>query len=144
MYLNTLKPAAGAKKAKKRVGRGIGSGKGKTCGMGHKGQKARSGSGMMLGFEGGQTPLQWRVPKFGFVSRKSLVSDEIRLHELNNFQGKVDIEVLQKAGLIASTIKFVKVVATGKLTKSIELVGIKTTAAARQAIEAAGGKVVDA
>jgi large subunit ribosomal protein L15 len=144
MHLNTLKPAPGSRPAKKRVGRGIGSGKGKTCGMGHKGQKARSGAGMMIGFEGGQTPLQWRVPKFGFVSRKSLVSDEIRLHELNKFDGRVDMDVLHKSGLIASTVKFVKVVATGKLEKAIELVGIKTTAAARQQIEAAGGKVVDA
>lgn len=143
MQLNTLKPAAGAKTAKKRVGRGIGSGKGKTCGKGHKGQRARSGSGKVPSIQSGGTPLLWAVPKFGFNSRKALVTDEIRLHELNRFEGTVDIETLHKANLIPSTIKFVKVIATGKIEKAVQLVGIKATSAAKKMIEAAGGQVID-
>lgn len=143
MQFNTIKPAAGSKPKSKRLGRGIGSGKGKTCGFGHKGQKARSGAGMMLGFEGGQMPIQRRLPKFGFTSRKAMITDEVRLHELNKFEGKVDLETLHKAGLIDNNIKRVKVIATGKLEKAITLVGIKVTAGARKLIEAAGGKVED-
>ncbi len=141
MYLNSLKPAQGSKKNTKRVGRGIGSGTGKTCGRGHKGQKSRSGGKVMIGFEGGQMPLQKRLPKIGFSSRVSIVTDEIRLHELNRFDDVVDLEVLKKANLVKKNIKNVKVFASGEITKAITLKGIKATKGARAAIEAAGGKV---
>lgn len=142
MQLNTIKPAAGAKKTRKRVGRGIGCGTGKTCGRGHKGQHSRSGGFHKSGFEGGQMPLQRRIPKFGFTSRKSLVRDEIRLHELAQVAGDVvNMETLREAGLINSTTKHVKVVLSGELSKAVKLVGIKATAGAKKAIEAAGGSV---
>ncbi len=141
MHLNTLKPAAGAKHNKKRLGRGIGTGKGKTAGRGHKGQKSRSGGKVMRGFEGGQMPLQRRLPKFGFTSRKAMVTDEIRLDELNRFDGDVTLEVLRQSGLITSNILRVKVIASGKVEKAVNLVGIKATKGAREQIEAAGGKV---
>ncbi len=141
MYLNSLKPAQGSKKNAKRVGRGIGSGTGKTCGRGHKGQKSRSGGTVMIGFEGGQMPLQKRLPKIGFSSRVSIVTDEIRLHELNRFDDVVDLEVLKKANLVKKNIKHVKVFASGEITKAITLKGIKATKGARAAIEAAGGKI---
>ncbi len=142
MYLNTLKPAAGAKQDRKRVGRGIGSGLGKTCGRGHKGQKSRSGGYHKVGFEGGQMPLQRRVPKVGFSSRVGRVTDEIRLHELNNLDADViDLDVLKKANLINKSILHVKVMVSGKIEKAVTLKGIRASKGAREAIEAAGGKV---
>ncbi len=143
MYLNSLKPADGSNKTGKRVGRGIGSGTGKTCGRGHKGQKSRSGGTVMVGFEGGQMPLQKRLPKIGFSSRVSIISDEIRLHELNRFDDVVDLEALKKANLITKNIKRVKVFASGEITKALTLKGIKATKGAQAAIEAAGGKIED-
>ncbi len=142
MQLNTLKPAAGSRKARKRVGRGIGSGLGKTCGRGHKGQKSRSGGFHKVGFEGGQMPLQRRVPKVGFRSRVGMVTDEIRLHELNNIDADViDLAALKQANLVNKSIQRVKVMASGKLEKAVTLKGIRVTKGAREAIEAAGGKV---
>lgn len=142
MRLNTLSPAPGSKPTRNRVGRGIGSGSGKTCGKGHKGQKARSGGYHKVGFEGGQMPLQRRLPKFGFTSRKSLAHDEIRLSELDKMQAEiVDLEALRSEGLITSNIKTVKVMLSGEITRSITLKGIPVTKGAREAIEKAGGKV---
>jgi len=142
MRLNTLKPAAGARKSRKRVGRGIGSGLGKTAGRGHKGQKSRSGGFHKVGFEGGQMPLQRRLPKVGFRSRIGMVTDEIRLHELNKVDAEViDLEALRKAGLINRNIQRVKVMASGTIDKAVTLKGIMVTSGARQAIEADGGKV---
>lgn len=144
MHLNTLKPAAGAKRARKRVGRGIGSGLGKTCGRGHKGQKARAGGFHKLGFEGGQMPLQRRLPKSGFSSRVSRITDEIRLHELNKITDKViTMDSLRQANLINGTIERVKVIVSGELKRKVHLSGIKVTRGARTAIENAGGKVED-
>lgn len=142
MFLNTLKPAAGSRKTRKRVGRGIGSGSGKTCGRGHKGQKSRSGGFHKVGFEGGQMPLQRRVPKVGFRSRVGMVTDEIRLHELNNIDADViDLAALKEANLVNKSILHVKVMVSGKLEKAVTLKGIRVTKGAREAIEAAGGKV---
>jgi len=142
MYLNTLKPAEGAKQNRKRVGRGIGSGFGKTCGRGHKGQKSRSGGYHKVGFEGGQMPLQRRVPKVGFSSRVGRVTDEIRLHELNTLDADViDLDVLKKANLINKSVLHVKVMVSGKIEKAVTLKGIRVSKGAREAIEAAGGKV---
>ena len=142
MHLNTLSPAPGAKKAKKRCGRGIGSGIGKTGGRGHKGQKSRSGGSVRPGFEGGQMPLKQRLPKFGFTSRKSLVRAEVRLHELNLIKGDVvDIHALKDAGLITRNIVAVKVMLSGEITRPITLRGIAVTKGAQAAIEAAGGKI---
>lgn len=142
MQLNTIKPALGSKQSKIRLGRGIGSGLGKTAGRGHKGQHSRAGGSHKPGFEGGQMPLQRRLPKFGFVSRKSLVTAEVRLGELNAIQSDfVDLLELKKANLINSKIEFVKVFASGELKKALTVRGIKVTAGAKKAIEAAGGKV---
>lgn len=142
MLLNTIKPAFGAKRARKRLGRGVGSGLGKTAGRGHKGQHARAGLSHKPGFEGGQMPLQRRLPKFGFVSRKAMVTAEIRLSELNNLKADVvDIFTLKEANLISSTIEFVKVFASGEIKKPVKLRGIKVTAGAKKAIEAAGGSI---
>jgi len=142
MRLNTLKPAEGARKPRKRVGRGIGSGLGKTAGRGHKGQKSRSGGFHKVGFEGGQMPLQRRLPKVGFRSRIGMVTDEIRLHELNKVDAEViDLDALRKAGLINRNIQRVKVMASGSIDRPVTLKGIMVTKGARQAIEAAGGKV---
>ncbi|HEB56984.1 MAG TPA: 50S ribosomal protein L15 [Gammaproteobacteria bacterium] len=142
MYLNTLKPADGAKQNRKRVGRGIGSGLGKTCGRGHKGQKSRSGGYHKVGFEGGQMPLQRRVPKVGFSSRIGRVSDEIRLHELNKLDAEViDLAALRKANLISKSVLHVKVMLSGKIEKAVTLKGLRVSKGAREAIEAAGGKV---
>lgn len=142
LRLNSLSPAIGSKTARRRVGRGIGSGLGKTCGRGHKGMKARTGGGVKAGFEGGQMPLQRRLPKFGFVSRKGLVSAQVRLSELNKLDSaQADIESLKKAGLIRKNVKFAKVVLSGELSKKIVLKGIKASKGARAAIEAAGGSV---
>ncbi|PKH02583.1 50S ribosomal protein L15 [Psychromonas sp. MB-3u-54] len=142
MKLNTLSPAAGAKHAAKRVGRGIGSGLGKTCGRGHKGQKSRSGGSIRPGFEGGQMPLKQRLPKFGFTSRKSLVSGEVRLNEIAKVDGDVvTIETLKQAGLLVNTVKFAKVVLSGEISRSVTVQGLRVTKGARAAIEAAGGKI---
>ena len=144
MRLNTLKPADGSKQDRKRVGRGIGSGSGKTCGRGHKGQKSRSGGFHKIGFEGGQMPLQRRLPKMGFSSRKSRFVDELRLNELALVEGDVvDLDALRAANLISRTISSVKVFASGSIDKAVTLKGIRVTKGARAAIEAAGGKIED-
>jgi large subunit ribosomal protein L15 len=144
MYLNTIKPAPGSKPPGKRLGRGIGSGKGKTCGKGHKGQKARAGGYHKVGFEGGQMPIQRRIPKCGFRSRKALIREEIRLSDLNKMDASVaviDLEALLTADLIRNTTRFVKVILFGKIERAITLRGMPITAGARKAIEEAGGKV---
>ena len=144
MNLNTLSPAAGSKTAGKRLGRGIGSGLGKTGGRGHKGQKSRSGGKVRVGFEGGQMPMQRRLPKFGFTSRKSLVSTEVNLFEIAKVEGDVvDVNALQAAGLVKKNIQFVKVVKSGEVSRAVTVKGLKVTKGAREAIEAAGGKVED-
>ena len=144
MRLNTLAPAPGSKKDSKRVGRGIGSGLGKTCGRGHKGQKSRSGGFRKIGFEGGQMPLQRRLPKVGFVSRKSLTTAELRLHELARVEADViDLQALKDANLISRNMQRVKVFASGSIDKAVTLKGIPVSRGARAAIEAAGGKVED-
>lgn len=142
MRLNGLSPAPGSRTVKKRVGRGIGSGLGKTGGRGHKGLKSRSGGSVKPGFEGGQMPLQRRLPKFGFTSRKSLNRDEIRLAELSKIQGdEVTMETLRQARLIGENIKDVKIILAGEISRAITVKGIKITKGAQAAIEAAGGKV---
>ena len=144
MRLNTLSPAPGRHKAAKRVGRGIGSGFGKTCGRGHKGQKARAGGRVRPGFEGGQMPLQKRLPKYGFTSRIGRVSAEIRLAELNRIPGGVvDLAALRSAGLIGSSIERAKIFLAGELEpgRVLTVRGLTVTAGARAAIEAAGGMV---
>lgn len=142
MRLNTLSPAAGAKQAPKRVGRGIGSGLGKTGGRGHKGQKSRSGGTVKPGFEGGQMPLQRRLPKFGFTSRKARYVAEVRVAELNKVAAEViDLAALKAADLIAEEIKSVKVILSGEINKAVSLKGLRVTKGAQAAIEAAGGKV---
>ena len=142
MRLNTLKPAAGSRKDSKRVGRGIGSGLGKTCGRGHKGQKSRTGGFHKIGFEGGQMPLQRRLPKVGFNSRTSRFADELRLNELALVEGDVvDLDSLKKANLISREVKTVKVFASGAIEKAVTVKGLKVTRGARAAIEAAGGKI---
>tara|TARA_R110001592_G_scaffold215025_1_gene468158 strand:+ start:10371 stop:10805 length:435 start_codon:yes stop_codon:yes gene_type:complete len=144
MRLNTLSPAPGSKKDAKRVGRGIGSGTGKTAGRGHKGQKARSGGSIRPGFEGGQMPLQKRLPKYGFSSRISRTTAQIRLSELNAVEGDVvDLETLKNADLINDNIARVRVFLSGELGKAVNLKGITVTKGAREAIEKAGGKVED-
>jgi large subunit ribosomal protein L15 len=142
MRLNTLSPAPGRVKEGKRCGRGIGSGLGKTGGRGHKGQKSRTGGSVRPGFEGGQMPLQKRLPKYGFTSRLAAVTAEIRLSELNLIEGDVaDIEALLKARLINNNISRAKVVLSGEIKKAITLKGIGATKGAAAAIVAAGGKV---
>jgi large subunit ribosomal protein L15 len=142
MRLNTLQPAPGSKTDRKRVGRGIGSGLGKTCGRGHKGQKSRSGGFHKVGFEGGQMPLQRRLPKVGFVSRVSLTTAEVRLGELAKVEGDViDLDSLKKAGLVAKSMKRAKIFASGKIERAVNVKGIPVTKGAKAAIEAAGGTV---
>lgn len=142
MLLNTLHPAPGSRKKSKRLGRGIGSGKGKTCGRGHKGQKARAGGYHKVGFEGGQMPIQRRIPKSGFRSRQSLYRSEIYLSDLNKIEDNViDWASLVKAGLIRFDTKEVKIVASGKLERAVTVRGIAVTAGARSAIESAQGKI---
>ncbi len=142
MRLNELKPAPGSKSDRKRVGRGIGSGLGKTCGRGHKGQKSRSGGFHKLGFEGGQMPLQRRLPKVGFRSRRALERDEIRLGELESIEGnEVSLDSLRKAGLIGRGIKRVKIVKSGAVSRAFSVSGVAVTAGAKADIEAAGGSV---
>lgn len=144
MQLNKLSPAEGSIKAKKRVGRGVGSGWGKTCGTGHKGQKSRTGGTVKPGFEGGQMPLQMRLPKFGFSSRVGRITAEIRSSELNKVEGDVvNMESLRKAGLITSNIKRVKVMLSGDVTRKLSVEGIRVSKGAKEAIEKAGGSVAD-
>lgn len=142
MKLNTLSPAPGSKKDRKRVGRGIGSGLGKTAGRGHKGQKSRSGGMPKIGFEGGQMPLQRRLPKIGFSSRQAKFSEEVRLYQIQAM--KVDIidrEALVKVGLVGRRVTKVKVINTGDISRAVTLQGLMVTKGAQAAIEAAGGKV---
>ena len=142
MRLNELKPGKGSQKSPQRLGRGIGSGKGKTCGRGHKGQRARAGGFHKIGFEGGQMPLQRRLPKFGFTSRISLVSQEIRLNDLQKLTASViDLKILKEANVIAKNVKKARVIASGEIKKAITLKGITASRGARIAIEAAGGKI---
>jgi large subunit ribosomal protein L15 len=141
MNLNTIAPAAGEKKAAKRVGRGIGSGLGKTCGRGHKGQKSRSGGFHKRGFEGGQMPLQRRLPKVGFKSRKSATTAEIRLDVLASIDAdSIDLLTLKTAGAVPENTLRVKVVNSGELSKAVTVKGLSASAGAKAAIEAAGGK----
>jgi large subunit ribosomal protein L15 len=144
MYLNTLKPAPGTKTVAKRVGRGIGSGFGKTCGRGHKGQHSRSGGYHKVGFEGGQMPLQRRLPKVGFVSLKAKLTAQVCLHELEAVkEDVVNLVNLKSANIIPQTSKRAKVIVSGKLTKAITIKGLAVTKGARSAIEAAGGTIED-
>lgn len=142
MFLNTLSPAEGAKTSAKRVGRGIGSGLGKTGGRGHKGLKSRSGGSVKPGFEGGQMPLQRRLPKFGFNSRQAAYVAEIRLNELTLVEGDtVDLEALKKANVIGHVIQRARVILSGEIKSAVTVKGLKVTKGAKAAIEAAGGKV---
>ncbi len=142
MYLNTIQPSEGSRKKSKRVGRGIGCTLGKTCGRGHKGQKARSGGFHKVGFEGGQMPLQRRLPKVGFKSLKSKYSAEVRLNELNNLDVDViDLKVLISSNIVPEFTKTAKIIKSGDLLKAVNLKGIKVTVGARVSIEAFGGKV---
>ena len=144
MKLNTLKPAEGSKKNRTRVGRGIGSGHGKTAGRGHKGQKARSGGNTKVGFEGGQMPLQRRVPKLGFSSQVTFSTQEVRLHELNNIEGdKIDLAVLKANNVVNKSTLHAKVIKSGEINKPVTVVGLKLTKGAKEAIEKAGGKIED-
>jgi len=144
MRLNELSPAKGAKTARKRVGRGIGSGHGKTGGRGHKGQKSRSGGKVAPGFEGGQMPLQRRLPKFGFTSRQAQYTAEVRLNELTKVEGDiVDLAALKAADIIGDKIKRARVILSGEIKQAVTIKGLKVTKGAKAAIEAAGGKVED-
>ena len=144
MRLINLQPAPGSKQDRKRVGRGIGSGSGKTAGRGHKGQKSRAGGFHKVGFEGGQMPLQRRLPKAGFRSDKAAFSAEVRLGELARVDAEVvNLETLKIAGILSHRIKLAKVIASGKLDKAVKVEGLKVTPGARAAIEAAGGSIAD-
>ncbi len=144
MRLNTLKPAEGARRTRKRVGRGIGSGLGKTGGRGDKGQRSRSGGSTPRGFEGGQMPLQRRLPKSGFTSRMAMQSAQVRLHELAKVDADViDLSALRTAGIVGHNVQRAKVMLSGTLDKAVVLKGIGVTKGARAAIEAAGGRVED-
>ena len=144
MQLNTLKPAIGSKTTRKRVGRGAGSGLGKTAGRGHKGQKSRSGGYHKVGFEGGQMPLQRRLPKVGFNSRLASVTAEIRLHEIDKIDAEIiDLGALQKAGFISKSVKRAKVILSGEIKNAKTIKGLGATKGARAAIEASGGKIED-
>ena len=142
MRLNTLKPASGAKHARLRVGRGASAGQGKTCGRGVKGQRARKGGYHKVGFEGGQMPLQRRLPKVGFRSAVAATRAEVRLDELAKLEAAViDLEALKQAGIVAAGTERVKVILSGKIEKAVQLKGVAVTRGARAAIEAAGGKI---
>lgn len=144
MYLNDLSPADGSRKKSKRVGRGIGSGIGKTGGRGHKGQKSRSGGSVKPGFEGGQQPLQRRLPKFGFSSRKAGKTAEVRLHELTKVKGDmIDLAALKAANLVRGNILRAKIVLSGELNRPVTVKGLGVTKGARAAMEASGGKIED-
>jgi large subunit ribosomal protein L15 len=142
MRLNDMRPAAGARQSRKRVGRGIGSGLGKTCGRGHKGQHARAGGFNKVGFEGGQMPMQRRLPKVGFRSHLKRSTAQVTLAELARVEGElVNMASLKAANLVAKRMKRAKIVASGKITRAVTVKGLRVTAGARAAIEAAGGKV---
>jgi large subunit ribosomal protein L15 len=142
MRLNTIKPAAGSKPARKRVGRGIGSGLGKTSGRGHKGQKSRSGGKVQIGFEGGQMPLQRRLPKVGFRSKMARSTAEVRLNEIAKVEGDVvDMAALHAADILPLTMSRAKVILSGEIARAVTVKGIRCTKGAQAAIEAAGGKV---
>ena len=141
MRLNDLKPADGSRKEPKRLGRGHSAGQGKTSGRGVKGQRARSGGYHKVGFEGGQMPLQRRLPKIGFASRKGRFSEELRLGELATLDGEVDLLALKTAGLVGQQAKRVKIIASGKIEKAVTVKGLAVTPGARAAIEAAGGTI---
>jgi large subunit ribosomal protein L15 len=142
MKLNSLSPAEGSKKSRKRVGRGMGSGIGKTAGRGHKGQKSRSGGFHKVGFEGGQMPLQRRLPKRGFASRTARYNDELRLYQVQVMKADViDLEFLKAEGIVAHNIRKVKVINTGTLDRAVTIRGLAVTKGAQATIEAAGGKV---
>lgn len=144
MLLNTIKPAAGATHSSKRVGRGIGSGLGKTAGRGHKGQKSRSGGFHKVGFEGGQMPLQRRLPKRGFKSMTAAFNAEVSLSDLNSLPvDEIDVLALKQARLVPASAKSVKVIASGSLDRAVTVAGLKLTKGAQAALEAAGGKVVE-
>ena len=142
MRLNSLKPASGSKADRKRKGRGIASGSGKTAGRGHKGQKARAGGFHKVGFEGGQMPLQRRLPKVGFNSLQSQVTAEVRLGELGKLEdGVIDIAALKKGNIISKKIERAKIISSGEINRAVTVKGIRVTKGARAAIEAAGGKI---
>ncbi|KAF0192919.1 MAG: large subunit ribosomal protein L15 [Gammaproteobacteria bacterium] len=142
MRLNSLRPAKGSKQVRRRPGRGIGSGLGKTGGRGHKGQTSRAGGYHKVGFEGGQMPLQRRLPKIGFVSRRAKRTEEVRLTELSKVVGDVvTLEALRSAGVIGQQVTRAKVIASGKVSKAVTLQGVAVTKGARAAIEAAGGRI---
>jgi large subunit ribosomal protein L15 len=142
MRLNTLSPAPGSNKDVKRVGRGIGSGTGKTCGRGHKGQKSRSGGSVRVGFEGGQMPLQKRLPKYGFTSRISRTTAQIRLGELNAVEAEfIDLDALKAADLVKQDVTRARIFLSGELKKAVTVKGLAVTKGAREAIEQAGGKI---
>lgn len=142
MYLNTIKPAEGSKKDRKRVGRGIGSTLGKTCGRGHKGQKSRSGGFHKVGFEGGQMPLQKRLPKVGFTARRTKYTSEVRLSEIQKLNlDVVTLADLIKANVVPAFTKVAKLIKSGEITSAVTLKGIKATGGAKASVEAAGGKV---
>ena len=142
MRLNTLSPAPGSRKDAKRVGRGIGSGVGKTAGRGHKGQKSRSGGKVRPGFEGGQMPLQKRLPKYGFTSRIARTTAQVRLSELNTVEGEVvDLAALKSADLVKDNVTRARVFLSGELNKALTVKGLAVTKGAREAIEKAGGKI---
>ena len=141
MKLNTIQPAEGSKQERRRVGRGIGSGFGKTAGRGHKGQKSRAGGFHKVGFEGGQMPLQRRLPKRGFTSLTARFVGEVNLKDLSGFTGEVDLAALKAVGLVGQLIKEVKVIKTGELNSALVIRGLRATAGAKAAIEAAGGRL---
>jgi len=142
MRLNEISPALGSKQAPKRLGRGIGSGLGKTSGKGHKGQIARAGGYHKVGFEGGQMPLQRRLPKFGFTSRKALLSEEVKLQELTNIANElITLETLKAAGIVRKNAEYAKIVLSGKIERAVTVSGLSVTRGAKNAIIAAGGKV---
>ena len=142
MYLNELSPTPGSKSSPKRVGRGIGSGLGKTCGRGHKGQKARAGGFHKINFEGGQMPIQRRLPKMGFNSHLARITDEVNLSEISKLSADViTIDVLKDARLISKSIQFVKVIMSGEITRKLTVEGLRVTKGARKAIEDLGGSI---
>jgi large subunit ribosomal protein L15 len=141
MRLNSLKPAAGSKRGRLRVGRGASAGQGKTCGRGVKGQRARKGGYHKVGFEGGQTPLDRRLPKFGFRSHMAQTRAEVRLNELGRIEGVIDLEALKKAGVVPQATERAKIILSGEIKRAVTLKGIGVTKGARAAIEAAGGKI---
>jgi large subunit ribosomal protein L15 len=143
MELNDIKPAAGSKKNRRRVGRGIGSGLGKTAGRGHKGQKARAGGFHKVGFEGGQMPLQRRLPKRGFLATTITKAAEVRMSDLKRVDGEVNLEALKKAGLVPGDAKRAKIILSGSLDKAVKVNGIPASKGAKAAIEKAGGSVAD-